>query len=56
MCTQLFLGAGIMIALYKTSVYFSTDESCMMCITSSRRNSWKLSKHVNNGSGVKTHY
>ena len=52
----LFLGAGIMIALYKTSVYFSTDESCMMChVHPHVENSWKLSKHVNNGSGVKTH-
>ena len=45
-----------MIALYKTSVYFSTDESCMMChVHPHVENSWKLSKHVNNGSGVKTH-
>ena len=52
----LFLGAGIMITLYKTSVYFSTDESCMMChVHPHVENSWKLSKHVNNGSGVKTH-
>ena len=52
----LFLGAGIMIALYKTSVYFSTDKSCMMChVHPHVENSWKLSKHVNNGSGVKTH-
>ena len=27
----LLLGAGIMVAVYKTSVYFSSDESCMMC-------------------------
>ena len=50
------IGAGIMIATYKTSVYFSTDESCMMChVHPHVENSWKLSKHVNNGSGVKTH-
>ena len=56
LCLGLFLGAGIMIALYKTSVYFSTDESCMMChVHPHVENSWKLSKHVNNGSGVKTH-
>ena len=56
LCLGLFLGTGIMIALYKTSVYFSTDESCMMChVHPHVENSWKLSKHVNNGSGVKTH-
>ena len=27
----LIAGGGIAAALYKTSVYFSTDESCMMC-------------------------
>ena len=52
----LFLGAGIMIALYNTSVYFSSDESCMAChVHPHAQESWKLSKHVNNGSGVKTH-
>ena len=52
----LLLGAGIMVAVYKTSVYFSSDESCMMChVHPHVENSWKLSKHVNNGSGVKTH-
>ena len=52
----LLLGAGIMVAVYKTSVYFSSDESCMMChVHPHAEDSWKLSKHVNNGSGVKTH-
>lgn len=52
----LLLGAGIMVAVYKTSVYFSSDESCMMChVHPHVEDSWKLSKHVNNGSGVKTH-
>ena len=50
----LLLGAGIMVAVYKTSVYFSSDESCMMChVHPHAEDSWKLSKHVNNGSGVK---
>ena len=50
------LGAGIMIGAYKTSVYFSSDESCMMChVHPHVYDSWKLSKHVNNGSGVLTH-
>ena len=42
----LFLGAGIMIALYNTSVYFSSDESCMAChVHPHAQESWKLSKH-----------
>ena len=45
-----------MIGAYKTSVYFSSDDSCMMChVHPHAESSWKLSKHVNNGSGVKTH-
>ena len=52
----LAVGAGLMIGVYETSVYFSSDESCMMChIHPHVYDSWKLSKHVNNGSGVKTH-
>lgn len=49
-------GITLMIAVYQTSVYFSTDESCMMChVHPHAEDSWKLSKHVNNGSGVKVH-
>ena len=49
-------GAGVMILAYNTSVYFSSDESCMMChVHPHVESSWKLSKHVNNGSGVKVH-
>ena len=49
-------GAGVMILAYNTSVYFSSDESCMMChVHPHVEGSWKLSKHVNNGSGVKVH-
>lgn len=49
---------GIVLAgsLYQTSVYFSTDESCMMChVHPHAEESWKLSKHMNNGSGTKVH-
>ena len=52
----LLIGICASVALYKTSVYFSTDESCMQChVHPHVEDSWKLSKHVNNGSGVKTH-
>ena len=52
----LVIGAGLVGGAYKTSVYFSTDESCMMChVHPHVQDSWKLSKHVNNGSGVTTH-
>ncbi|HBX47177.1 SUMF1/EgtB/PvdO family nonheme iron enzyme [Limibacterium fermenti] len=47
--------AGIVLvaALYQTSVYFSTNESCMMChVHPHAEDSWQLSAHVNNGSGV----
>ena len=50
------VGAGLMIGTYKASVYFSSDNSCMMChVHPHVYDSWKLSKHVNNGSGVTTH-
>ncbi len=50
------LGASIMVGTYQTAVYFSSDESCMMChVHPHVYDSWKLSKHVNNSSGVKTH-
>jgi formylglycine-generating enzyme required for sulfatase activity/nitrate/TMAO reductase-like tetraheme cytochrome c subunit len=52
----LFLGVTCTISLYLTSVYFSTDKSCMMChVHPHVESSWKLSKHVNNRSGVKVH-
>ena len=36
-------GAGVMILAYNTSVYFSSDESCMMChVHPHVENSWKL--------------
>lgn len=50
------LGIILTVGAYKTSLYFSTDESCMKChVHPHVEDSWKLSKHVNNGSGVKTH-
>ncbi|MDR2682914.1 MAG: SUMF1/EgtB/PvdO family nonheme iron enzyme [Dysgonamonadaceae bacterium] len=52
----LLLGFCIIISLYQTSVYFSSDESCMMChVHPHATESWKLSKHVNNASGTKVH-
>ncbi|MDR2120101.1 MAG: SUMF1/EgtB/PvdO family nonheme iron enzyme [Tannerella sp.] len=49
-------GAIAFASLYQVTVYFSTDESCMMChVHPHVENSWKLSKHVNNSSGVKVH-
>lgn len=50
------LGIGISVFLYQTSVYFSTDESCGMChVHPHVEDSWKLSKHMNNASGTRTH-
>jgi Uncharacterized conserved protein len=47
------IGIVFIAALYQTSVYFSTNESCMMChVHPHAEESWKLSVHVNNGSGV----
>jgi formylglycine-generating enzyme required for sulfatase activity/nitrate/TMAO reductase-like tetraheme cytochrome c subunit len=52
----LFLGAFCFIGLFLTSNYFSTDTSCMIChVHPHVETSWKLSKHVNNSSGVKVH-
>ncbi len=52
----LLLGIGIVVSAYLTSVYFSTDQSCMICHMHPHvEDSWKLSTHVNNGSGVKVH-
>ena len=55
--TYIWLGVfiGILFAagLYQTSVYFSTNESCMMChVHPHAEETWQLSVHVNNGSGV----
>ncbi len=50
------IGVIIIASLYQTSVYFSTDESCMKChVHPHVEESWKLSKHYNNSSGTKVH-
>jgi len=52
----LILGIVFVGFLYQTSVYFSTDESCMMChVHPHVEDSWKLSKHMDNGSGTRVH-
>lgn len=52
----LLIGVIVMLSLYQTSVYFSTDESCMMChFHPHAEESWTKSVHVNNSSGVKVH-
>ena len=49
----ILIGIVFVATLYQTSVYFSTNESCMMChVHPHAEESWKLSVHVNNGSGV----
>ena len=49
----LLLGAVCMIALSRVMVYTSTSQYCQSChIHPEADNSWKLSSHVNNRSGV----
>ena len=49
----IFIGIVFVAALYQTSVYFSTNESCMIChVHPHAEDSWMLSSHVNNSSGV----
>ncbi|MDR2815544.1 MAG: SUMF1/EgtB/PvdO family nonheme iron enzyme [Proteiniphilum sp.] len=49
----IFIGIVFVAVLYQTSVYFSTNESCMMChVHPHVEDSWMLSVHVNNSSGV----
>ena len=51
--TGITIGVVFVAALYQTSVYFSTNESCMVChVHPHAEESWQLSVHVNNGSGV----
>jgi formylglycine-generating enzyme required for sulfatase activity/nitrate/TMAO reductase-like tetraheme cytochrome c subunit len=48
------IGMGIVASLYQTSVYFSTNESCMMChVHPHAESTWKQSSHYNNKSGTK---
>ncbi|MDR2232270.1 MAG: SUMF1/EgtB/PvdO family nonheme iron enzyme [Tannerella sp.] len=50
------IGVICFISLYQVTVYFSTDESCMMChVHPHAEASWKMSSHVNNASGVTVH-
>lgn len=49
----ILIGIVFVAAIYQTSVYFSTNESCMMChVHPHAEENWMLSKHVNNSSGV----
>ena len=55
---SLFLGLALgllfALSLYQTSVYFSTNESCMMChVHPHAEETWKQSKHMVNRSGTK---
>lgn len=52
----LIIGISISAALYETSVYFSTDESCMSChVHPHADESWQMSSHMMNKSGTKVH-
>lgn len=52
----LLVGFALFVGAYQASVYTSTDESCMMChVHPHAEETWKLSSHVNNGSGVTVH-
>ncbi|MDR1115938.1 MAG: SUMF1/EgtB/PvdO family nonheme iron enzyme [Tannerella sp.] len=49
-------GFALFVSAYQVSVYYSSDESCMIChVHPHVTDSWKQSVHVNNGSGVTTH-
>lgn len=49
------IGAGAITGVYLTSVYFNTNESCMMChVHPHAEETWRLSVHMNNKSGTKT--
>ncbi|MDD2244491.1 MAG: SUMF1/EgtB/PvdO family nonheme iron enzyme [Dysgonamonadaceae bacterium] len=51
----LILGIILVASLYETSVYFSSNESCMKChVHPHAEETWKQSVHVNNASGVTT--
>jgi formylglycine-generating enzyme required for sulfatase activity/nitrate/TMAO reductase-like tetraheme cytochrome c subunit len=52
----LVIGLAVFLTAYLTSEYFSTDASCAVChVHPHAETSWKLSSHVNNGSGVSVH-
>ncbi len=49
----ILIGIIFVASLYQTSVYFSTNESCMMChMHTHADDAWKLSVHVNNRTGT----
>ena len=51
----ILIGFGIFISAYQVSVYFSSNESCMMChVHPHVEASWKQSVHYNSKSGVVT--
>lgn len=51
----IIIGFAVFIGMYQTSVYFSTDESCMIChVHPHVEDSWRQSVHMNNKSGTKT--
>ena len=51
----ILIGFGIFISAYQMSVYFSSNESCMMChVHPHVEASWKQSVHYNSKSGVVT--
>lgn len=52
----ILIGLSIFFSFYQLSVYLSTDESCTIChVHPHAEESWKLSVHMNNKSGTKTH-
>jgi formylglycine-generating enzyme required for sulfatase activity len=52
----IIIGFVIFVSAYQVSVYYSSDESCMIChVHPHVEESWKQSVHVNNGSGVTVH-
>ena len=51
----ILIGFGIFVSAYQVSVYFSSNESCMMChVHPHVEASWKQSVHYNSKSGVVT--
>ena len=54
--TGVIIGVALFISAYQVSVYFSSDESCMMChVHPHAEKTWKQGFHVNSKSGVMTH-
>ncbi len=54
--TGILVGMIILLFFYQTSLYFSTDQSCMSChVHPHAEDSWRLSSHANNSGGIKVH-